>query len=93
MMMLVTLLLLATSFYLGYVSADQMRRIIKEDFNQQQLMLARHTANILEQDFDFLKRELTTLNLSASVEYLTTNVSGMKMVAISVSTFMISFIL
>jgi signal transduction histidine kinase len=47
-----------------------MRRIIKEDFNQQQLMLARHTANILEQDFDFLKRELTTLNLSASVEYL-----------------------
>lgn len=70
LMMLVTLILLATSFYLGYVSADQMRRIIKEDFNQQQLMLARHTANILEQDFEFLKRELTTLNLSASVEYL-----------------------
>ena len=70
MMVLVTLLLLITSLYLGYVSADQMRRIIKEDFNQQQLMLARHTANILEQDFDFLKRELTTLNLSASVQYL-----------------------
>jgi two-component system NtrC family sensor kinase len=70
LMMLVTLILLATSFYLGYVSADQMRGIIKEDFNQQQLMLARHTANILEQDFEFLKRELTTLNLSASVEYL-----------------------
>ncbi len=66
----VTVLLLAASFYLGYMSADQMRRIIKEDFNQQQLMLARHTANILEQDIDFLKRELTTLNFSAAVEYL-----------------------
>ena len=70
LMTVVTLLLLATGFYLGYMSADQMRRIIKEDFNQQQLMLARHTANILEQDIDFLKRELTTLNFSAAVEYL-----------------------
>ena len=69
-MILITLLLLATSLYLGYVSADQMRRIIKEDFNQQQLTLARHTAYILEQDIDFLKRELNTLNFSAAVEYL-----------------------
>jgi|GEM_PF-138200 len=70
LMAVVTVLLLASGFYLGYISADQMRRIIKEDFNQQQLMLARHTANILEQDIDFLKRELTTLNFSAAVEYL-----------------------
>jgi two-component system NtrC family sensor kinase len=70
LMAVITILLLATGFYLGYMSADQMRRIIKEDFNQQQLMLARHTANILEQDIDFLKRELTTLNFSAAVEYL-----------------------
>ncbi|MGQ9920425.1 MAG: ATP-binding protein [Desulfobacca sp.] len=70
LMTLITLLLLAISVYLGYISADQMRRIIKEDFNQQQLMLARHTANILEQDIDFLKRELITLNFSAAVEYL-----------------------
>lgn len=65
-----TAALLATSFYLGYISASQMRRIIKEDFNQQQLMLARHTANLLEQDLDFLKRELVTLNFSPAVEYL-----------------------
>ena len=70
LMILITLLLLATSLYLGYVSADQMRRIIKEDFNQQQLTLARHTAYILEQHIDFLKRELNTLNFSAAVEYL-----------------------
>jgi two-component system NtrC family sensor kinase len=69
-MIIITLLLLATSLYLGYVSADQMRRIIKEDFNQQQLILARHAAFILEQDIDFLKRELNTLNFSATVEYL-----------------------
>ena len=70
LMILITLLLLATSLYLGYVSADQMRRIIKEDFNQQQLTLARHSAYILEQDIDFLKRELNTLNFSAAVQYL-----------------------
>jgi two-component system, NtrC family, sensor kinase len=69
-MIVITLLLLASSLYLGYVSADQMRRIIKEDFNQQQLILARHTASILEQNIDFLKRELNTLNFSAAVEYL-----------------------
>ena len=70
LMILITLLLLVTSLYLGYVSADQMRRIIKEDFNQQQLTLARHTASILEQHIEFLKRELNTLNFSAAVEYL-----------------------
>jgi two-component system, NtrC family, sensor kinase len=70
LMVFFTLLLLATSLYLGYVSADQMRGIIKEDFNQQQLMLARHTAYILEQNIDFLKRELNTLNFSAAVQYL-----------------------
>ena len=69
-MIMITLLLLVTSLYLGYVSADQMRRIIKEDFNQQQLTLARHTASILEQHIEFLKRELNTLNFSAAVEYL-----------------------
>lgn len=69
-MVLITVLLLASSLYLGYVSADQMRRIIKEDFNQQQLTLARHTAYTLEQHIDFLKRELNTLNFSAAVEYL-----------------------
>ena len=70
LMIFITVLLLATSLYLGYVSADQMRRIIKEDFNQQQLTLARHAAYILEQHIDFLKRELNTLNFSAAVEYL-----------------------
>lgn len=66
----VNLALLGTSIYLGFKSANQMREIVKEDFNQQQLVLARHTASLLEQDIDFLKRELITLNFSPSVQYL-----------------------
>ena len=66
----VNLALLCTSLYLGFKSAGHMREIVKEDFNQQQLVLARHTASLLEQDINFLKRELTTLNLSPSIQYL-----------------------
>jgi len=66
----VNLVLLGTSIYLGFKSADQMREIVKEDFNQQQLVLARHTASLLEQDINFLKRELSTLNFSPSIQYL-----------------------
>ena len=66
----VNLALLGTSIYLGLKSAGQMREIVKEDFNQQQLVLARHTAGLLEQDLNFLKRELSTLNFSPSIQYL-----------------------
>ncbi|MCX5891536.1 MAG: ATP-binding protein [Deltaproteobacteria bacterium] len=66
----VNLALLGTSIYLGLKSAGQMREIVKEDFNQQQLVLARHTAGLLEQDINFLKRELSTLNFSPSIQYL-----------------------
>ncbi len=54
----VNIILLGTSIYLGLKSANQMREIVKEDFNQQQLVLAQHTASLLEQDINFLKREL-----------------------------------
>jgi two-component system NtrC family sensor kinase len=66
----VNILLLGTSIYLGLKSANQMREIVKEDFNQQQLVLALHTASLLEQDINFLKRELSTLNFSPSIQYL-----------------------
>jgi two-component system NtrC family sensor kinase len=62
--------LLGTSIYLGLKSANQMKAIVKEDFNQQQLVLARHTASLLDQDINFLKRELSTLNFSPSIQYL-----------------------
>ena len=69
LILVVNLLLLGTSIYLGVKSANQMREIVKEDFNQQQLVLAQHTASLLEQDLNFLKRELSTLNFSPSVQY------------------------
>jgi two-component system NtrC family sensor kinase len=66
----INLILLGTSLYLGFKSADQMSQIVKEDFNQQQLVLAKHTAGMLEQDINFLKRELSILNFSPSIQYL-----------------------
>jgi two-component system NtrC family sensor kinase len=66
----VNIILLGTSIYLGLKSANQMREIVKEDFNQQQLVLAQHTASLLEQDINFLKRELGLLNFSPSIQYL-----------------------
>jgi two-component system, NtrC family, sensor kinase len=62
--------LLGISIYLGLNSATQMKEIVKGDFNQQQLVLARHTASLLEQNIQFLKRELSTLNFSPSSQYL-----------------------
>ena len=62
--------LLGVSLYLGVKSAGQMREIVREDFNQQQLVLARQSASLLEQDINFLKRELHTLDLSPSIQYL-----------------------
>jgi len=70
LLLAVNLILLGTSIYLGLKSANQMREIVKEDFNQQQLVLARHTAGLLEQDINFLKRELSILNFSPSIQYL-----------------------
>jgi len=66
----VNFVLLGISIYLGLKSANQMKEIVKEDFNQQQLVLAKHTASLLEQDIHFLKRELSTLNFSPSIQYL-----------------------
>ena len=70
LILVINLLLLGISIYLGVKSANQMREIVKEDFNQQQLVLAQHTAGLLEQDLHFLKRELSTLNFSPSIQYL-----------------------
>lgn len=64
------LILLGAGLYLGLKSAKQMQEIVREDFNQQQLVLARHIASMLKQDIQFLERELTTANLSPSVQYL-----------------------
>ncbi|MBW2646013.1 MAG: PAS domain-containing protein [Deltaproteobacteria bacterium] len=62
--------LLMGAFYLGILSARHMKEIISEDFNQQQLVLAKYAANRMENRLDFIKSELSVLNLSPSIQYL-----------------------
>jgi len=55
---------------MGVRSAREMKGIINEDFNYQQLALAKHAAGVLTQNLTILKRELTTLSLSPSIQYI-----------------------
>ncbi|MGD9074851.1 MAG: ATP-binding protein [Desulfobacteraceae bacterium] len=82
---LIIFILLAGAFYLSVLSARDMKRIIREDFNSQQLEMARHAAGILTEDFKILKRELTTLSLSPSIQYIEA-VSWANRMKISFST-------
>ena len=63
-------LLLIGALVLGIESVREMKRRINEDFNSQQLELARHAAGIITENFKILKRELMTLSLSPSIQYL-----------------------
>jgi hypothetical protein len=78
--------LLLSALYLGMVSARHMKEIIREDFNNQQLVLARYAANRIENSLDFIKRELSLSSFSPSIQYLevswanrmNTTLSGIK---------------
>lgn len=80
------IVLLLSALYLGMVSARHMKEIIREDFNKQQLVLARYAANRTENSLDFIKRELSLLSFSPSIQYLevswanrmNTTLSGVK---------------
>ena len=64
------IVLLMGAVYLGLISSKQMKEIIREDFNQQQLVLARYAASSMEHSLDYIQRELSLLNLSPSIQYL-----------------------
>ncbi len=63
-----TVLLLIFAFVLGLVSFGKMRQVVTEEFNGQQLVLAQNLAALIQQDLDFLRRELAVLNLSPSLQ-------------------------
>jgi len=65
-----TVILLVGAFLFGLLSANKMRDIISEQFNQQQLTIAKGVASKIEDKFTFLKNELHTLHLSPSIQYL-----------------------
>jgi len=67
---LLVILLLALAFVLGLLSLQRTREIVSEDFQQQQLILAKATARQIEDGLEFLRRELKILNYSPAIQYL-----------------------
>jgi two-component system, NtrC family, sensor kinase len=67
---LLVVLLLAVAFVLGFLSLQRTREIVSEDFQQQQLILAKTTARQIEDGLEFLRRELKILNYSPAIQYL-----------------------
>jgi len=65
-----TVILLVSAFIFGILSANKMRDIISEQFNQQQLTIAKGVASKIEDKFTILKNELHTLHLSPAIQYL-----------------------
>lgn len=62
-------LLLGAVLLFGWLSSKKVKEIVTEDFNQQQLVLARYTASQIENRLEALKRELQLLSLSPSIQY------------------------
>jgi hypothetical protein len=56
--MIVALLLVAGGAALSMWSAGQMREAVKRQFNEEQLVIARNVANLIERELKVLKREI-----------------------------------
>jgi two-component system NtrC family sensor kinase len=69
---LLVILLLAVAFVLGLLSLRRTSEIVSEDFQQQQLILAKTTARQIEDGLEFLRRELKILDYSPAIQYLET---------------------
>jgi len=63
---LVALLFLSAGAVLGYWSMGEMREQVSEQFNQEQLVIARHIASLIERRLDFLKKEILLLSRESS---------------------------
>ena len=67
---ILVIVLLALAFILGIVSLKRTQEIVSDDFQQQQLILAKTTARQIEDGLAFLRRELRILVYSPSIQYL-----------------------
>jgi len=65
-----TVVLLLAGLVVGFYSLKNMKEIVSDQFNQQQLELAQHAARQLENQFLNLTQDLAILNQSPSVQYL-----------------------
>jgi two-component system NtrC family sensor kinase len=66
---IIMIVLLLSALYLGLLSAKNMKEIIREDFNKQQLILARYATYRIADSLEFIRRELSLLSLSPSIQY------------------------
>ncbi|MEK7197100.1 MAG: PAS domain S-box protein, partial [Nitrospirota bacterium] len=66
---IITAILLGTVLVLGWTSSKKIREVVTKDFNQQQLVLAQHAARQIENNLNILKKELSLLGLSPSIQY------------------------
>jgi len=64
-----TPLLLIITLLIGWLYAGKVRETVVRDFNQQQLLLAKHAASQIEDSINHLKRELSLLSFSPSIQY------------------------
>lgn len=53
----------------GWQFTSKVKEVVTEEFNQQQLVLARHAGDQISHHIRMLRKELTTLSLSPSVQY------------------------
>jgi two-component system NtrC family sensor kinase len=59
--LIVALLFLGAGLVLGLWSAREMRQVVSDQFNQEQLVLARHVSVLIERQTQFLKKEILLL--------------------------------
>ncbi len=74
-----TVLLLGIVLFLGWRSSIKVTEVVTDDFNKQQLVLARHMSMQIENSLNKLKREVSLLSLSPSVQYKESVFIGTRM--------------
>lgn len=66
----IAFVLMAILAYLGYSSSKEMEQLVSDQFNQQQLILARKVRDSINDHFDLLNKELLRLNKVPAVRNL-----------------------
>ena len=69
---MVMTMILGAVLVLGWMSFKKVGEIVTTDFNRQQLLLAQHAARQIENELNTLKKELSLLSLSPSLQYFET---------------------
>ncbi len=77
--LIATPLLLCTTLLIGWFYARKIRETVARDFNQQQLLLAKYASTEIENDLNAIKRELSLLKVSPSIQYKESVFMGERM--------------